>query len=63
MTLLELIQTRRSIRSFEDRPIEPSVLTAIAITFLIEKPGAWALRKVFKRLNEKQDAWLAKKQG
>ena len=40
-----------------------SVLTAIAITFLIEKPGAWALRKVFKRLNEKQDAWLAKKQG
>ena len=34
-----------------------SVLTAIAITFLIEKPGAWALRKGFKRLEERQDAW------
>ena len=38
-----------------------SVLTAIAITFLIEKPGAWALRKGFKRLNEKQDAWVEKR--
>lgn len=27
-----------------------SLLTAIAITFLIEKPGAWALRKGFERL-------------
>ena len=38
-----------------------SVLMAIAITFLIEKPGAWALRKGFQRLNEKQDAWMEKR--
>ncbi|MBQ3156444.1 MAG: acyltransferase [Clostridia bacterium] len=38
-----------------------SVLTAIAITFLIEKPGAWALKKGFARLNQAQDAWLARK--
>ena len=38
-----------------------SILTAIAITFLIEKPGAWALRKGFQRLNEKQDAWMEKR--
>lgn len=38
-----------------------SILTAIAITFLIEKPGAWALRKGFKRLNEKQDEWMEKR--
>ena len=38
-----------------------SVLTAIAITFLIEKPGAWALRKGFQRLNEKQDQWVEKR--
>lgn len=38
-----------------------SVLTAIAITFLIEKPGAWVLKKGFQRLNEKQDAWVEKK--
>ena len=36
-----------------------SVLVAIAITFLIEKPGAWALSKGFKRLNEAQDRWVA----
>jgi peptidoglycan/LPS O-acetylase OafA/YrhL len=29
-----------------------SVLTAIAITFLIEKPGAWALKKGFRKLEE-----------
>ena len=41
-----------------------SVLTAIAITFLIEKPGAWLLKKGFDRLNRAQDAWLEKrKQG
>ena len=41
-----------------------SVLTAIAITFLIEKPGAWALKKGFARLNQMQDAWVEKrKQG
>jgi len=28
-----------------------SLLTAIAVTFLIEKPGAWLLRKAFGRLN------------
>lgn len=39
-----------------------SVLVAIAITFLIEKPGAWALRKGFKRLNEMQDQWVEKRQ-
>lgn len=38
-----------------------SVLMAIAITFLIEKPGAWALKKGFRRLNEKQDAWMEKR--
>ena len=31
-----------------------SLLTAIAITFLVEKPGAWALRKGFERLKVKQ---------
>ena len=40
-----------------------SVLTAIAITFLIEKPGAWLLGKGFKRLNRAQDAWVAKRKG
>ncbi len=29
-----------------------SVLVAILITFLVEKPGAWALRKAFGRMNE-----------
>ena len=33
-----------------------SVLTAIAITFLIEKPGAWLLGKAFRRLNAAMDA-------
>ena len=33
-----------------------SVALAIAVTFLIEKPGAWLLRKAFRRLNERQDA-------
>lgn len=33
-----------------------SLLTAIAITFLIEKPAAWALKKGFDRLNRAQDA-------
>lgn len=41
-----------------------SVLTAIAITFLIEKPGAWALKKGFARLNRAQDEWMERrKQG
>ncbi len=31
-----------------------SLLTAIAITFLVEKPGAWGLRKGFERLKVKQ---------
>ena len=31
-----------------------SVLTAIAITFLIEKPGAWLLKKGFRRLEERK---------
>ena len=35
-----------------------SVLAAIAITFLIEKPGAWLLKKGFKRLNRAQDEWM-----
>ena len=39
-----------------------SVLTAIAITFLIEKPGAWLLKKGFDRLNAAQDAWIARRQ-
>ncbi len=38
-----------------------SVLTAIAITFLIEKPGAWLLGKGFRRLNQAQDAWVEKR--
>ena len=38
-----------------------SVLTAIAITFLIEKPGAWALKKGFTRLNKAQDRWVARR--
>lgn len=32
-----------------------SLLTAIAITFLIEKPGAWLLGKCFKRFNARKD--------
>ena len=41
-----------------------SILTAIAITFLIEKPGAWALGKGFSKLNETIDGWVEKrKQG
>ena len=40
-----------------------SVLVAIAITFLIEKPGAWLLGKGFKRLNEAQDAWVEKRKA
>ncbi len=40
-----------------------SVLTAIAITFLVEKPGAYLLRKGFDRLNRAQDEWLAGKKG
>ena len=40
-----------------------SVLTAIAITFLIEKPGAWLLGKGFKRLNQAQDAWVKKRKA
>ena len=31
-----------------------SLLTAIAITFLIEKPGTWALRKGFEKLKAKR---------
>lgn len=38
-----------------------SVLTAIAITFLIEKPGAWLLGKGFRRLNQAQDEWVEKR--
>ncbi len=38
-----------------------SVLTAIAITLLVEKPGAWLLGKGFKRLNQAQDEWLQKR--
>ena len=30
-----------------------SILVAIAITFLVEKPGAWALKKAFRRLEER----------
>lgn len=33
-----------------------SVLMAIAITFLVERPGAWALRRGFDRLNQRLDA-------
>ena len=36
-----------------------SLLTAIAITFLVEKPGAWALRKGFKWLD---DRWEQRKE-
>ena len=38
-----------------------SLLTAIAITFLVEKPGAWALRKGFKWLNRAQEGWMEKR--
>ncbi len=40
-----------------------SVLTAIAITFLIEKPGAWLLKKGFDRLNRAQDGWLQRRKA
>jgi peptidoglycan/LPS O-acetylase OafA/YrhL len=30
-----------------------SILVAVAITFLIEKPGAWALKKGFKKLEKR----------
>lgn len=40
-----------------------SVLMAIAITFLIEKPGAWALRRGFDRLNQRLDARRAASAG
>ena len=33
-----------------------SLLTAIAITFLVEKPCAWLLGKLFRRLNARRDA-------
>ena len=33
-----------------------SVLMAIAITFLVERPGAWAIRRGFDRLNQRLDA-------
>ncbi|MGN0753315.1 MAG: acyltransferase family protein [Aristaeellaceae bacterium] len=33
-----------------------SVLAAIAITFLVEKPGAWLLRKGFDRLNRARES-------
>lgn len=38
-----------------------SILTAIAITFLIEKPCAWALKKAYGKLNEELDACLKKR--
>ena len=38
-----------------------SILTAIAITFLIEKPGAWLLGKLFKKLNGAIDRRRAQK--
>ena len=38
-----------------------SILTAIAITFLIEKPGAWLLGKGFRRLNQAQDEWVERR--
>ena len=40
-----------------------SVLGAIAVTFLIEKPGACLLKKGFKRLNQAQDEWMEKRKG
>lgn len=36
-----------------------SILTAIALTFLVEKPGAWLLRKGFDKLDAAQDRWKA----
>ncbi len=36
-----------------------SVLTAIAMTFLVEKPGAWLLKKGFDRLDKAQSRWNA----
>ena len=39
-----------------------SVLIAAAITFLIEKPGAWLLQKGFDRLNKSQEAWKASRE-
>lgn len=36
-----------------------SVLTAIALTFLVEKPGAWLLKKGFDRLDKAQSRWNA----
>lgn len=38
-----------------------SFLTAIAITFLIEKPGAYLLGKGFRHLNRRLDAWAEKR--
>lgn len=40
-----------------------SVLTAIAITFLVEKPGAWLLKKGFERLNRAQEEWVARRKA
>ena len=38
-----------------------SLLTAIAITFLVERPGAWALRKGFKWLDDRWKQWEEKR--
>lgn len=40
-----------------------SVLTAIALTFLVEKPGAWLLRKGFSKLDDAQARWRARHGG
>lgn len=36
-----------------------SILTAIAMTFLVEKPGAWLLKKGFDKLDAAQARWQA----
>ncbi len=38
-----------------------SVIVAILLTFLVEKPGAWLLSRGFRRLNAAQDAYIARK--
>ncbi len=61
MTLPKLIKTRRSTRSFEDRPIEPQVLTAIAESALYAPSAmnrqAWHFIVLTKR--EDMDALAA----
>lgn len=61
MTLPELIKTRRSTRAFENRPIEPAILTEIAESALYAPSAmnrqAWHFTVLTKR--EEMDALAA----